>query len=131
MAAREARVGAVVAVSSPGNGRNMLRSVRTSWDWIAFQRTVASERANLAVTGIPTVVDVQTIFPFSPAFLAQYEVLKSDQAGSSAMAAPVTAGHGTGADGPDRSLGASLFYLASVDAMLDFHPEDAARRLVT
>jgi pimeloyl-ACP methyl ester carboxylesterase len=128
MAAREARVGAVVAVSSPGDGRSMLRSARTSWDWIAFQRAVHAERANLAVTGIPTVVDIQTIFPFSPAFLAQYEKLKSDQAGSSAMAAPVPGGANAGGL-TDRSLGTSHFYLASVDAMLDFHPEDAARRL--
>ena len=130
MAAREARVGAVVAVSSPGDGRSMLRSVRTSWDWIGFQRAVEAERANLVATGIPTVVDLQTVFPFSPTFLAQYEKLKSDQAGTSAMAAPTTAGRGTDAGGlPDQSLGTSHFYLASVDAMLDFHPEDAARRL--
>jgi hypothetical protein len=30
---------------------------------------------------------------------------------------------------PDQSLGTSHFYLATVDAMLDFHPQDAARRL--
>jgi len=130
MAAREARVEAVVAVSSPGDGRSMLRSVRTSWDWVAFQRAVESERSNLVATGIPTVVDLQTIFPFSPTFLAQYEKLTSDQAGTSAMAAPTTARRGTDAGGlPDQSLGTSHFYLASVDAMLDFHPEDAARRL--
>jgi pimeloyl-ACP methyl ester carboxylesterase len=130
MAAREARVSAVVAVSSPGDGRSMLRSVRTSGDWIAFQRALASERANLVATGIPTVVDLQTILPFSPTFLAQYERLKSEQAGTSAMAAPVHGGPDTDAGGiADQSLGTSHFYLASVDAMLDFHPEDAARRL--
>jgi fermentation-respiration switch protein FrsA (DUF1100 family) len=44
------------------------------------------------------------------------------------MAVPVPGE--TNADGlPDQSLGTSHFYLASVDAMVDFHPEDAARRL--
>jgi hypothetical protein len=130
MAAREARVSAVVAVSSPGDGRSMLRSVRTSWDWIAFQRALESERSNLVATGIPTVVDLQTILPFSPTFLAQYEKLKSEQAGTSAMAAPVHGGRDTDVGGiADQSLGTSHFYLASADAVLDFHPEDAARRL--
>jgi alpha-beta hydrolase superfamily lysophospholipase len=132
MAAREARVMAVVAVSSPGDGRSMLRSVRTSWDWIAFQHALKAERANLAAAGTPTIVDVQAIFPFSPTFLAQYEKLKSDQAGSSAMAVPVDARASADADAggfPDQSLGTSHFYLGTVDAMLDFHPEDAARRL--
>jgi hypothetical protein len=128
MAARQPRVGAVVAVSSPGDGRSMLRSVRASWDWIAFQRVVESERGNLVATGIPTIVDIQTIFPFSPTFLAQYDKLKSDQAGTSAMAVPVPGEADIGGL-PDQSLGTSHFYLASVDAMLDFHPQDAARRL--
>lgn len=130
LAAREARVRAVVAVSSPGDGRSMLRSARTSWDWVAFQRALESERANLVATGNPTVVDVQTIFPFSPTFLAQYERLKWEQSGTSALAAPVHGGDKTDVGGlPDQSLGTSHFYLASADAMLDFHPEDAARRL--
>lgn len=115
LGARESRVRAVVAVSGPGDGVSMLRSVRSSWDWVAFKDRLREARAELAVAGVSTEVEVGEIFPFSPAFLAAYEQLKAD-GGSSALQA--------GAD-----EGFNRFDLATVDAMLDFHPEDAARRL--
>ena len=113
LASREPNVRAVVSVSGPGDGAWMLSSIRTSWDWIAFKHRIEDERAKVAATGQSTLVDITEILPFSPAFFAANEKLK------------VLAGD-TPAD-----VGSTVFRLASVDAMLDFHPEDAARRLGT
>ena len=115
LTARERRVRAVVSVSGPGSGTAMLQSVRTSWDWVAFKDRVEAERARAATTGESTEVEVNDIFPFSPAFLAAYEQLRAG-GGTSALQAV-----------PDPGL--NQFRLASVDAMVDFHPEDSARRL--
>jgi pimeloyl-ACP methyl ester carboxylesterase len=114
LAAREPAVRAVVAVSGPGDGRTMLESLRTSWDWIAFKDRVAKERAHVAATGQPTLVGINEIFPFSPKFFLAYETLKASGGGTSAM---------------NSDYARAAFKLASVDAILDFHPEDAARRL--
>lgn len=114
VAARDRRLRALVAVSGPGDGEDMLRAVRPAWDWVAFRRAVDEDRTTVATTGSSRLVEVSDIFPFSPAFLAAYEALKA-QGGSSALQ--------QGGDDANR------FWLASVDAMLDFHPEDAARRL--
>lgn len=121
MASRDRRVRAVVSVSGPGDGRALLRSVRSSWDWVAFKKAIEAERTKAAVSGSSTVVDVGTIFPFSPAFLEAYRALETAQGGTSAMAEAPT--------DSDAALGTHTFHLASVDAMLDFHPEDAAARL--
>lgn len=115
VAARDRRVRAVVAVSGPGDGTDMLRALRPSWSWIELCRRVAQDRAAVAAGGAPEVVGVQELLPFSPAFLATYQALRRD-GGSSAMAAAA-------------GLGVDRFYLASVDAMVDFHPGDAAARL--
>lgn len=115
VAARDRRLRAAVAVSGPGNGTDMLRAVRASWDWVAFRDELEAHRAQVATTGVSREVDVGEIFPFSPAFLAAYEKLKA-QGGTSAMQQAST--HDT-----------NRFFLSSVDAMLDFHPEDAARHL--
>ncbi len=111
LASREPDVRAVVSVSGPGDGAWMLSSIRTSWDWIAFKHRIEDERAKVAATGQSTLVDITEILPFSPAFFAANEKLK------------VLAG------GAPADVGSTVFRLASVDAMLDFHPEDAARRL--
>jgi pimeloyl-ACP methyl ester carboxylesterase len=116
VAARERRARAVVSVSGPGSGPEMLAGIRASWDWIAFKQRVEDERTKVAQTGQPTLVDVTDILPFSPAFAAAYAKLKAEQGGTSAR----EAGDGTGI---------SRFWLSGVDAMLDFQPEDAARRL--
>ncbi len=112
IASREPKVRAVVSVSGPGGGAWMLSSIRASWDWIAFKDCIEQECAKVATTGQSTLVDIGEIFPFSPAFLAAYAKLKAAAGGTSAMA----------------SGNSAKFKLASVDAMLDFHPEDAARR---
>ncbi|HEY2161700.1 MAG TPA: alpha/beta hydrolase, partial [Solirubrobacteraceae bacterium] len=114
--ARELRVRAVVSVSGPGNGVEMLRSLRPSWDWIAFKRRVAEARARRAATGEGTLVEVEQIFPFSPAFKEAYEQLKQSSGGTSAIAA-------------GDEVGTSRFYLESADAILESHPEEDARRL--
>lgn len=116
LAARERRAGAVVSVSGPGSGAAMLSSVRATWDWISFKHRVQMERAQVAKSGRATLVDLAEIFPFSPAFRAAYDRLKAEQGGTSAKAA-----------GDD--IGVNRFWLPSIDAMLDFHPEDAARHL--
>jgi pimeloyl-ACP methyl ester carboxylesterase len=116
LAARDPRVRAVVSVSGPGNGVEMLRSLRPSWEWIAFKRRVREARERRVSTGDGTPVEIDEIFPFSPAFRARYEQLKRTQGGSSAIAA-------------GEQLGTSRFYLETVDAILDFDPEEEVRRL--
>jgi pimeloyl-ACP methyl ester carboxylesterase len=116
LAAREPRVRAAVSVSGPGNGTDLLRSLRPSWEWIAFKRRVREARVRRATTGEGTIVAIDEIFPFSPEFRARYEQLKRGTGGSSAIAA-------------GDELGTSHFYLESVDAILDFHPEDEVREL--
>ena len=115
LGARELRVRAVVSVSGPGSGTAMLQSMRTSWDWVAFKDRVEAARATAATTGETTEVGINDIIPFSPEFFAAFEQLKAD-GGTSGLEA-----------GSDAN--ANRFTLASVDAMVDFHPEDAARRL--
>lgn len=116
LAARDPRVRAAVSVSGPGNGADLLRSLRSSWEWIALKRRVQEARERRASTGEGTVVAIDEIFPFSPEFKARYEQLKRTQGGSSAIAA-------------GDELGISRFYLETVDAILDFHPEDEVRGL--
>jgi hypothetical protein len=116
LAARESRVRAVASVSGPGNGVDLLRSLRTSWEWIAFKHRVEEERTRFATTGDGTLVEVDEIFPFSPAFKAAYEELKRTAGGTSAIAA-------------GNEIGTRRFWLTSVDAILEFNPSDAARRL--
>ncbi|HEY1590700.1 MAG TPA: alpha/beta hydrolase [Solirubrobacteraceae bacterium] len=115
LAARESRVRAVVSVSGPGSGVDLLRSLRPSWEWIEFKRRVREARERRASTGDGTPVALDEIFPFSPEFRARYEELKR-RGGSSAIAA-------------GDELGTSRFYLETVDAIVDFHPEDEVRRL--
>lgn len=116
LASRDRRVRAVAAVSGPGDGEAMLRAVRPSWDWVSFRHRIEAERARMATTGERTAAAVDELFPFSPAFEAAYAKLKGESGGTSAMDANT-------ADGRTR------FWLASADAMVDFHPQDAARRL--
>jgi uncharacterized protein len=113
LAARDPRIRAVVSVSGPGDGATMLAGLRTADEFEAFMRLVAEERAQISITGKRRRVRVEEIMPFSPAFQAQYAALKTG--GTSAIEA-----HGT-----------DTFWLASVDAMVDFHPEEAVRRLTS
>src|SRR5207248_4736749 len=73
LAAREPRVRAAVSVSGPGSGTDLLRSLRPSWEWIEFKRRVREALARRAETGELTLVEIDEIFPFSPAFKARYE----------------------------------------------------------
>jgi fermentation-respiration switch protein FrsA (DUF1100 family) len=111
LASRDPKVQAVVSVSGPGEGAWMLSSIRTSWEWTAFKQRIEDERAKVAATGQSTLVDITEILPFSPAFFAANEKLK------------------VGAGDTGKDVGSTVFRLASADAMFDFHPEDAARRL--
>jgi pimeloyl-ACP methyl ester carboxylesterase len=116
LASEQPHVRAVVSVSGPGDGVDLLRSLRPSWEWIEFKRRVEEARARLAATGEGTLVEVEEIFPFSPAFKAAYQEL-------------VRAGGGTSAIAAADEGGARRFWLASVDAILDFNPAAAVRRL--
>ena len=115
LASRERRIRAVVSVSGPGDGTAMLAGLRTPEEFDAFTKLVAEERAQISTTGKRRTARVDEIMPFSAEFQRQYAALK-EAGGSSA----VQAGGGLGTD---------TFWLASVDAMVDFHPEDAVRRL--
>jgi uncharacterized protein len=116
LGSREPKVRAVVSVSGPGEGAWMLSSIRTSWDWTAFKQRIEQERVTVATTGESTLVDISELLPFSPAFFAANEKLNLG-AGDRAK------------DTSAKDTGKPTFRLASADAMLDFHPEDAARRL--
>ena len=116
VAAKEPHVRTVVAVSAPGNGETLMRSLRTSSQWIAFKERILADRRERATTGKSALVDIQEIFPFSARFLAKYASLKPS-GGTSAMAEPTA------------STQKPLFYLSSAEAVIDFRPEEAARRL--
>ncbi len=116
VAAREFLAKAVVSTSGPGDGVDLLRACRPSWDWVALKHRLAAQRRAIVGGAAPTAVPLNEILPFSPAFEAAYAVLKQSQGGTTAQAA-------------GEGLGTSRFYLASVDKMLDFRPSEAAARL--
>lgn len=116
VAARDQRVGAAVSISGPGDGVAMLRAYRPAWEWIALRNGLDQERAAIAGGADPTVVPILDIFKLSPEFEAEYRKLVASQGGTSAQVA------GSG-------LGVSECYLASADAICDFHPQVAAANL--
>ena len=115
VAAQDRRVRACAAVSSPGNGLEMLRAPRPEWKWMSLLRRVDAERSAVATGATPTVVELEEIFPFSDKFSEDYAKLK---------------GHGTSAKEIGKGLGISQFHLASIDRMMVFDPESAARGLL-
>lgn len=116
LAAGDPRMRAVVSVSGPGSGADMLRAARPAWSWVELRHRLERERAAVAQGAAPTIVGVDEILPFSPKFAAAYARLKASQGGTSAL------------DGVD-GLGSSTFYLATIDAMLRLEPATAAARL--
>jgi pimeloyl-ACP methyl ester carboxylesterase len=106
VAAGDARVRALAAVSTPGAGREMLRAARPAWQWVQLRHRVDAERARIAAGAPAEVVGLDEILPFSPAFAAGYARLRQSTGGTSAIAA------GTG-------LGVTDFYLASVDRITE------------
>lgn len=116
VAASDRRIRALVSVSGPGSGSDMLRAARPAWAWVELRHRLDQERSRIAAGQSPEVVDIGEIFPFSPKFESAYAELQASQGGTSAL---------EGADG----LGKSQFYLASIDRMLAFHPEAAASDL--
>jgi pimeloyl-ACP methyl ester carboxylesterase len=116
LAAADLRVRALVAVSSPGSGPALLRAARPAWDAIAFRQRLDAERAAMASGAAPTVVPVDEILPFSPAFTRAYRALTAGSGGTSAL---VT----------DDGLGRRSFYLASADRMAASRPDLDARGL--
>jgi pimeloyl-ACP methyl ester carboxylesterase len=116
VAAQDPRIRAVVSVSGPGSGADMLRAARPAWSWVELRHRLEGERAAIARGEAPTVVGIDEILPFSPKFAAAYARLKASQGGTSAL------------DGDD-GLGSSTFYLATIDAMLRLDPAASAARL--
>jgi|JI10StandDraft_1071094.scaffolds.fasta_scaffold75341_4 pimeloyl-ACP methyl ester carboxylesterase len=110
VAAGDARVRALAAVSTPGAGREMLRAARPAWQWVQLRHRVDAERARIAAGEPAEVVGLDEILPFSPAFAAGYARLRQSDGGTSAKAA------GTG-------LGVTDFYLASVDRITASRPD--------
>jgi len=109
-------VKALAAISSPGSGTDMLRAARPAWDWVALKQRVSVERSRVDQGLDPEIVDIETIFPFSPKFAAGYAQLKQSQGGTSALQAA-------------QGLGKDRFYLASVDLMARLQLEPAAAAL--
>jgi pimeloyl-ACP methyl ester carboxylesterase len=70
----------------------------------------------MAAGAAPTVVPVEEILPFSPAFTAAYRALTAGSGGTSALVA-------------DGGLGRRSFYLASADRMAASRPDLDARGL--
>lgn len=116
VAAADPRVRALAAVSSPGSGEALLRSGRPAWDAIAFRKRLDAERAAMAAGAAPTLVPVEEILPFSPAFTQAYRVLTAGAGGTSALVA-------------EDGLGRRSFYLASADRMAASRPDRDARAL--
>lgn len=130
LASRDRRVRAVVSVSGPGAGTALLRGLRTSWNWLTFQRAVDDDRATVASGGAGATVPTPELVPLSPEILERYRALLADAGhdGPAAASGPGgTTGTSTAVTGD--GLGVSEFFLASADAMAAYHPEDDARRL--
>jgi alpha-beta hydrolase superfamily lysophospholipase len=65
-AALDDRVKVVVTCVAVGNGEAWMRSLRRNWEWIEFQRRVASARAKRVATGQAEWVDSDEIMPPDP-----------------------------------------------------------------
>lgn len=114
VAARDHRPAAVVAVSGPGSGSELLRASRAGWDWIAFRDELEKERAAVANGAEPRMVSVDELLPFSPAFMKKWSRLVADGAGTSAI---------------DAKPALPSYYLLSAERMLEAEPADDAGRL--
>lgn len=114
VAARDRRAGAVVAVSSPGSGSDLLRASRPGWDWIAFRKALEVERAAVAAGSKPRMVGVDELLPFSPAFLEKWRELTAGGDGTSAM---------------KSESGLPRYYLLSAERMIEAEPTSDAARL--
>jgi alpha-beta hydrolase superfamily lysophospholipase len=56
-ATADSRIGAVVAVASPGNGERWLRGLRRYWEWDEFLARIAADRSRRARSGESTRVN--------------------------------------------------------------------------
>jgi pimeloyl-ACP methyl ester carboxylesterase len=114
LAAGDPRLSAVVAVSGPGSGSELLRASRAGWDWIAFRKELEDERAAVANGSRPRMVDVNELLPFSPTFMEKWSRLVADGDGTSAI---------------DSTPELPRYYLLSADRMLEAEPAADALRL--
>jgi uncharacterized protein len=115
VAALDKRVRSVVSVSGPASGEAVMRSLRTSSQWLELQGRILVDRAVRATTGASTLVPLTDIIPFSPTFLSKYAALSgSDQ--SSAMS-------------KQEAAPAPQFWFAGADALVQWHPEEMLSRI--
>ncbi|MCB0858714.1 MAG: alpha/beta hydrolase [Solirubrobacterales bacterium] len=114
VAAHDPRAAAVVAVSGPGSGSDLLRASRPGWDWIAFRKELEAERAAVASGAKPRLVSVAELLPFSPAFMEKWSKLVRDGAGTSAM---------------DSKPELPSYFLLTADRMLEAEPAADAGQL--
>jgi uncharacterized protein len=112
VAALEPRARAVVSVSGPAGGEALMRRLRTSSEWIELLAQIEDDRALRAATGHSTLVPLNQIIPFSPAFLTKYAGLSAGQQSSAMSKAEATA--------------QPQFWFASADALVQWHPEHLA-----
>lgn len=107
VAIHDFRVKSVVVVSGFGSGECLLRTMRTTDDWIAFKDRLNHDRQKRALSGHSSQVPIYEIFPFSENFKQKYQELLSN------------GGQGTALAESDSS-NSDLFTLESADLILRF-----------
>jgi dienelactone hydrolase len=100
------RVACTVSTVGIGSGRRWLRSLRRYWEWQAFQRRLADDRAQRALTGKST-------------YVSPYEIMVRDPATEAIHAERQKRFPGSVAD----------IALESGEAILDYAPEDVVDRI--
>lgn len=109
VAARDARVRAMVSVSGPGAGDKLLHANRDAAAWSTFLKKIQDDRRLRATTGHSKRVSITDIIQFSPTFLRNYNKLKSGEQ-SSAMDS-------------QEAKAEDQFWFTSADLMMQWHPE--------
>jgi dienelactone hydrolase len=97
----DARVACTVSTVGVGSGRRWMRSLRRYWEWQAFQRRLAEDRARRVLTGAST-------------YVSPYEIMVRDPATEAVHAERQKRFPGSVAD----------ILLESGEAIIDYAPED-------
>jgi pimeloyl-ACP methyl ester carboxylesterase len=115
VATLDQRVRSVVSVSGPASGEAVMRSLRTSSQWLELQERIQADRAIRATTGSSTLVPLSDVVPFSRSFLSKYAAL--------------SAGGQSSAMSKAESAPAPQFWFAGADALVQWHPEKMLSRI--
>lgn len=114
LASRESQARAVVSVSGPGSGTDLLRSLRASWDWVAFRHELAAEVEAVAGGAAPRKVGIEKLLPLSPKFMKEWTRLTKGGGGTSAI---------------EKAPELPSYYLLSACRMMESEPAGDASRL--